>query len=172
MTAKAKRCIFWILFLALAALAFRQIWVKLDPLRNHPVIATWWLGHNVAQLGSPHSATAVRAWNELERIYLSKWSAYDWLVWRVKQDIWKRDDPPIHFQLRQQGGRYYAAAGSAGGDCRTVTEALMAILHQEPTRRTSYQGDWRKWWDANWTYFPNRQLQALPSGPEAPTGRR
>ena len=172
MTLAAKRLTFWILFLPLAGVGFWQIWVRLDPLRNHPVISRWWLHRNLAQLSSPDPATGVRAWRELDLLYNTRWAAYDWIVWQVKQNIWKERDPPIHFRLQRNGDRYHPTAGGRGGDCRTVNEALMAILYQEPMRRTAYQGDWRKWWDANWTYFPNRELQGLPSGPEDPTGRR
>lgn len=166
------RVAFWIVFLALAGLAATQIWVRLDPLRNHPLLAPWWLRHNHARLASDNPAAAVRAWNELDRCFLSKWSAYDWIVWRVKEDVWRKDDPPIHFQLRRSGNRYYAHSGAGGSECRTVNEALMAILFQEPVWTSAHRGDWQKWWEANWTYFPNRHLPGLPSGPEDPSTRR
>ncbi|MSU49118.1 MAG: hypothetical protein EXS37_08555 [Opitutus sp.] len=175
MSPQAKRFArftFWIVFLAAAAGSAQQIWVRLDPLRNHPLLAPWWMQHNHAQLASAHAPTAVRAWNELERCFLSKWSAYDWVVWRVKEDIWRKDDPPIHFHLRRDGYRYYASETAGPGECRTVNEALMAILHQEPGWKSPHEGDWRKWWDANWTYFPNRERKGLPSGPEDPGGAR
>jgi hypothetical protein len=166
------RIVFWIVFLAAAGLAARLIWVKLDPLRNHPVIGRWWLEHNYAQLGSTHAPSAVRAWNELERCFLSKWAAYDWVVWRVKQNVWQKDDPLIHFRLERSGTRFNASVAPPATNCRTVTEALMAILHQEPGWKVGYDGDWRKWWEANWMAFPNRELQALPSGPEDPHPQR
>ncbi|MDO8545424.1 MAG: hypothetical protein Q7S40_33705 [Opitutaceae bacterium] len=166
------RIVFWILFLCLAVFAFGQIWLRLDPLRNHPAISQWWLQHNVAQLGSTDRAVAVNAWREIERCYLTKWSAYDWVVWRVKQNVWAKTDPPIHFRLKLGGNRYYAMVDPGQSDCRTVNESLMAILYQEPGWQTPFQGDWRKWWEANWNYFPNRELKALPSGPEAPRRRK
>ena len=166
------RLIFWTAFLAAAVFATRLIWTKLDPLRNHPVIARWWLERNYAALSSRDPAEAVAAWQELERCYLSKWHAYDWVVWRVKQNIWQPNDPLIHFHLEQSGRRFQARAIAPSGECRTVTEALMAILHQEPGWNTPRRGDWRRWWDANWTAFPNRELRALPSGPEDPAPNR
>ena len=168
----AKRLTFWILFLALAGVGFWQIWIKFDPLRNHPVVASWWLHRNLAQLSSPDPATGAQAWRELDRLYSTRWAAYDYIVWQVKRDIWKTGRPSIHFRLVRSGGRYQPEAVAGGGDCRTVNDALMAMLYQEPARRTAYEGDWRKWWDANWTFFPNRELQGLPSGPEDPRGRR
>ena len=171
-TKRVIRLIFWVVFLAVAAGTGRQIWVKLDPLRNHPVIAPWWLRHNYAKLSSTDRTSAVRAWIELERCFLTKWSAYDWVVWKVKQNVWQKDDPAIHFRLLHNGTRFTAAAEGGHSECRTVNEALMAILYQEPGWRTPFHGDWRKWWDANWMSFPNRQLVALPSGPEDPTTRR
>lgn len=169
---QVARLAFWVLFLSAAGVAARQIWTRLDPLRNHPILAPWWLQHNHDLLSSRDATTAVRAWNELERCFLSKWSAYDWVVWRVKEDIWKKDDPPIHFELHRSGNRYYASKSPVSPQCRTVNEAMMAILYQEPIWRTAHQGDWRKWWDANWTHFPNRHLAGKPSGPEDPSGRR
>lgn len=165
-----SRVVFWIVFLAGAAVAARLIWVKLDPLRNHPTISGWWLERNYARLASPDREVAAAAWMELERCYLSKWAAYDWVVWRVKHNIWQPHDPPVHFGLRRSGNRYYAAPKENPSECRTVTDALMAILYQEPVWRTPHRGDWRAWWDANWSSFPNRERQALPSGPEDPRG--
>jgi hypothetical protein len=176
MTPAAKRVVrlaFWMVFLAGATITGRQIWVKLDPLRNHPVVAPWWLRHNYAKLSSTHRATAMRAWIELERCFLTKWSAYDWVVWRVKQNVWQKEDPAIHFGLHRSGRRFNAVPEGGRSECRTVNEALMAILYQEPGWRIPFEGDWRKWWDANWMSFPNRELVALPSGPEEPrAGRR
>lgn len=166
------RLTFWVLFLAGAGVLAREIWVKLDPLHNHPLIATWWLEHNHARLASTDPAVAARAWNELEFCFLSKWSAYDWIVWRVKEDVWRPNDPPIHFQLRREGTRYAASPAPGPAECRTVNEALMAILYREPVWQNPPSGDWRKWWDANWTYFPNRHLAGKPSGPESPAQPR
>jgi hypothetical protein len=168
---RLARISFWVVFLSAAGVAARQIWVKADPLRNHPVIATWWLNHNFGKLSSTNREAAVRAWVELERCYLTKWSAYDWVVWRIKEDIWKPHDPPIHFGLVRGGNRFTGVLDPRTTQCRTVTEALMAIVYQEPGWRTPLQGDWRKWWDANWTHFPNRARLALPSGPEDPNAR-
>ena len=168
----AARVAFWIVFLTVAGVAARQIWVRLDPLRNHPALAPWWLRHNYAKLSSTHAPTAVAAYVELERCFLSKWPAYDWVVWRVKENIWEKTDPPIHFRLQRSGYRFTPHAAAPGPECRTVTEALMAMLHQEPGWRVPLQGDWRKWWDANWTSLPNRQLTGKPSGPENPRGAR
>lgn len=168
----AVRIAFWIVFLAAAGFAAHRIWTRLDPLHNHPVIAPWWLSRLHTRVSSPNPATAARAWTELELCFLRKWSAYDWVVWRVKEDIWKPVDPPIHFGLHRSGNRFYARPGPPSTECRTVNEALMAILYQEPTWKTAHQGDWRKWWDANWTYFPNHYLAGKPSGPEDPNSRR
>ena len=124
---------------------------------------------------NPMALTAARSGRSVAvalLIGVALWAAYDWVVWRVKQNVWARSDPPIHFRLTRGGGRYYATKDGGPGDCRTVNEALMAILYQEPGWRETFAGNWRQWWDANWTYFPNRELQALPSGPEAPSGRR
>lgn len=166
------RLAFWITFLVAAGVAARVLWVKADPLRNHPLIAKWWLEYNHARLASRDPAAAARAYLELERCYLSKWAAYDWVVWRVKEDIWRKDDPPIHFHLERSGYRYYARPMPNRSECRTVNEALMAMLHQDSLWRTAYSGDWRKWWDDNWTRYPNRHLLGKPSGPEDPRGRR
>lgn len=172
MKLKPRRAIFWVVFLAFAGAAFEQTWKRLDPLRNHPQISQWWLALNCARLASRDDRKAVQAWHERERLFLTRWSGYDWIVWKVKQDIWRPDDPRIQFVVRREGGRFFAARGAGHSECRTVTEALMAIVHQEPVRRSDYQGDWRKWWDDNWTKYPNRVLHALPSGPEDPRGPR
>lgn len=169
---RVARVSFWIVFLAVAGVAARQIWVKLDPLHNHPLLAPWWLRHNYAQLASTHQPTAVRAYLEIERCFLSKWSGYDWVVWRVKENVWQKDDPPIHFRLHRNGYRFTPTPEPPTRECRTVNESLMAILYQEPGWKVAWQGDWRKWWDANWTYFPNRSISAKPSGPEDPNARR
>ncbi len=169
---RIARLAFWIVFLTAAGVTGWQIWVRLDPLRNHPAIAPWWLQRQVDGLSSSHRETAVRAWNELERCYLTKWSAYDWVVWRIKENIWRKDDPPIHFHLGRSGNRYHATPGMPGPDCRTVTDALMAMVHQDPLWKTPYAGDWRRWWEANWTYYPNRHMPGKPSGPEDPGSRR
>lgn len=176
MTPKAKRIariVFWTLFLAGSVVAARVLWLRAEPLLNHPVIAPWWWQRQVDALASSDRATALRAWAELENGYLRKWAAYDWVIWRVKENIWKKDDPPIHFRLERSGHRYHATTGAPGGDCRTVTDALMAMLHQDTHWRTPYAGDWGKWWDANWTRYRNYHFQAKPSGPEDPhAGRR
>lgn len=168
------RVSFWILFLAAAGVAAWQIWTRLDPLHNHPVIATWWLEHNHAQLASRHPARAARAWQELDHCFHIKWSAYDWIVWRVKEDFWKPEDPPIHFRLTRSGDRFTARPAGPPAECRTVNEALMAILHGERVGRVPFRGDWRQWWEANWTAYPNWRLPGKPAGPEAPRrgGRR
>lgn len=33
--------------------------------------------------------------------------------------------------------------------CRTVAEALMAIMYREKKWTLAYQGDWQAWWQAN-----------------------
>jgi hypothetical protein len=37
--------------------------------------------------------------------------------------------------------------------CRTVSEALMAIMYREKKWTVDYQGDWQTWWQANGKYY-------------------
>ena len=85
--------------------------------------------------GAP-GPTAVRACIELERCFLTKWSGYDWVVWRLKQNAFHHGGEPIATaDQSKMDGR---------SECRTVNEAMMVILYPEPGWKTSYQGDWRK----------------------------
>lgn len=170
---RRRRIALWAAILAAAGVALGVIWHELNPLEMHPVIREWWFRHNLRLLASSDPATGVRGWTELRRLYHRWWWGYDRVVWQVKQDAWQADSPSIRFRLVGDGSAFVATADATRpGDCRTVQDAMMAILYGEPTRLTPFRGDWWAWWVENEKAYPNRYRRPRPSGPEPePRGR-
>jgi hypothetical protein len=154
-----RRKIFWAVFLLAAAAAFIYIWNAKDPLRNHPYLLPVWVKHNLRLMAHPHPAVAHDAWQELSNLYFTKWTVYQMFPAEVGNAA------PISFLIERQsfpGGGENAPAMEAFFArnkpiyyktdrvyCRTVGEALMAIMYREGKWAVDYQGDWQAWWQAN-----------------------
>ena len=154
-----KRLLFWVVFLLVAAGAFVYIWRAKDPLRNHPYLLPLWVKHNVRLLAHPHPAVANGAWVELWNLYFTKWTVYQMFP------VEAVNPAPISFLIERQsfpsgGENAPAMEGFFARDkpmyykteqvyCRTVGEALMAIMYREKKWTVDYQGDWKAWWEAN-----------------------
>ncbi len=159
-----KRAVFWVLFLAVAAGAFGYFWKKNDPLRRHPVLLELWVKHNVRLLGHSHPEVAEAAWAELWHLYYTKWAAVPLLPPHAG------DQTPISFLIVRRnmpaGGDAYqpamaafSAVGKAvyakaeGVYCRTVGEAVLAIIYREKRWKSDYAGDWKSWWAENRKHY-------------------
>jgi hypothetical protein len=156
-----KRAVFWGAFSLVAVAAFIYIWTTQDPLRRNPYLLPFWVKHNVRLLAHPHPAVAEAAWLELWNLYFTKWTAYQMFPGLVE------DHAPISFLMERKSfpagggpdvpamegffaGRkpiYYKAEQVC---CRTVGEAVMAIMYRE-----------KKW----------TTDQAAEKGPSAALGR-
>ena len=111
---------------------------------------------------------AAAAWDELQNLFFTTWAAYF-----ILQDH-LQDPEPIHFLLEKTSEEVYtpklketfkvARGGWTGGPkpiyyksgqrpCRTVGEALKAILYNEPTWKQDFAGDWNLWWRQNQAYY-------------------
>jgi hypothetical protein len=158
-----KRAIFWVVFLLLAAGAFLHIWRTKDPLRNNPYLLPLWVKYNVRLLAHPHPAVARDAWLELWNLYFTKYMVYQILPGEVANPA------PISFLIEREsfpaGGKNAPAMEGFFARkkpifykadeiyCRTVGEAIMAIMYREKTWDVDYQGDWSAWWQANGKYY-------------------
>ncbi len=150
-------------FLLVAAAAFAYIWTVKDPLRNHPYLLPLWVKYNIRLMAHPHPEVAHQAWLEVWNLYFTKWAVFD----TIPQHL--ANTQPISFLIEResfpQGGSntpamegyfarnkpvYYKTDGVC---CRTVSEALMAIMHREKKWTVDYQGDWQAWWQANAKYY-------------------
>jgi hypothetical protein len=158
-----KRVGFWVVFLLVAAAAFTYIWRARDPLRQNPYLLTLWVKYNVRLVAHPHPAVAHEAWLELWNLYFTKWMAYQMFPEHLANAA------PISFLIERQsfppgGSNAPAMEGFFAHNkpiyyktdrvyCRTVGEALMAIMYQEKKWTVDYQGDWQAWWQANGRYY-------------------
>jgi hypothetical protein len=134
--------------------------------------AFWYWHHSVPGqlaralqgIGHPNARVAARAWEDLHQLYYTKWAAVEPIVTQAQ------DPRPISFLVAattfpQQGQKpprdgfwahgkpwYYK---SEGIHCRTVGEAIRAMLYNEtdvrgdPRWKRDYHGDWDAWWAAN-----------------------
>jgi len=143
------RIIFWSLFLP-AALAF-GIYAWNKGIRQQ-------CAHQMYLMAHPNAKVASKAWNDLNRLYMSEWKAYDYLVDHV-------DDPrPIHFLVEAGPAQYpyghYNTRYFEVHDkpifyktnrvyCRTVGEAVLAMIYNEGKGRRDLEADWQTWWEAN-----------------------
>ena len=158
-----KRAIFWVAFLLVAGAAFIYIWRTKDPLRNHEYLLPLWVKYNVQLLAHPHPAVAHGAWLELSNLYLTKWTVYQSFPVEVGNAA------PISFLIERQslpgaGENAPAMEGFFARNkpiyyktdrvyCRTVGEAIMAIMYREKKWSVDYQGDWPAWWQANGQHY-------------------
>jgi hypothetical protein len=158
-----RRAVFWVVFLLLAGGMFAFAWKTNDPLRNNPYLAPLWVRYQLRLLAHPHPAVAHDAWLTLWNLYYTKWTVYEMFPKEVG------DTTPISFLIERQSfpasGDQPAVAGffavnrpiyytSERVHCRTVGEALMAIMYREKKWPVDYEGDWKAWWQANRTLFP------------------
>ena len=157
-----KRVAFWVVFLSLSGALFVHQWKTKDPLNNHPVILDQWARHNIRLLSHPHPQVAAQAWVTLWNLFQRKWQVYHLLPAHFA------DASPIHFLIDRKP--FPATAEQPALEaffaepkpiyyrservyCRTVGEALMAIMYREGKWRVDYQDDWSAWWELNRAYY-------------------
>jgi hypothetical protein len=158
-----KRLAFWAVFLLLAAGTFAYLVATRDPLRQNPYLLPLWVKHNIRLLSHPHPAVAHDAWLELWNLYFTRWAVYQQLPAEVGNAA------PIAFLIERES---FPAAGEHAPAmegffarrkpiyyktervyCRTVGEALMAIMYREKKWTEDYRGDWAAWWQANAAHY-------------------
>jgi hypothetical protein len=157
-----KRLAFWVVFLSVSGALFVHQWKTKDPLNNHPVILEQWARHNIRLLAHPHPQVAADAWVTLWNLFHRKWQIYHLLPAHFS------DTSPIHFLVDRRsfpatGGQTALEAFFAEPKpiyyrseriyCRTVGEALMAMMYREGKWKIDYQDDWNAWWELNRTYY-------------------
>ncbi len=158
-----KRAAFWVVFLVVAAGALVYIWRAKDPLRNHPVLLPLWVNYNVRLMAHPHPSVAHDAWLEVWNLYFTKWAVFEtfpkhlantepisFLIERESFPTGGPNNPAMDGFFARNKPVYYRADRIY---CRTVSEALMAIMYREKKWTEDYQGDWQTWWQANGKYY-------------------
>ena len=153
-----KRVVFWVIFLAASGTLFAHQWKTKDPLHNHPVLLEYWTRHNIRLLAHPHPQVAQQAWLTLWDLFFRKWQVYHLLPAHFA------DAAPISFLIDRRAfpstgeqpalEAFFAEAKpiyyqSERVYCRTVGEALMAIMYREGKWKIDYQNDWNEWWELN-----------------------
>ena len=156
------RVLFWVVFLATSAVIFVHQWKKNDPLLHHPWLLEVRTRYNILLLSHSHPDVASKAWIALWNLYHRKWQVYHALPAHFA------DPTPIHFLLERERFPanpdmraleaffarpkpiYYQAERVY---CRTVGEALMAILYREGKWQVDYRDDWHEWWVRNRTHY-------------------
>lgn len=156
------RVAFWLVFLAASGAIFVHQWKKNDPLLHHPVLLDLRTRYNLLLLSHPHPEVASQAWITLWNLFHRKWQVYHALPAHFA------DATPIHFLIERQSfprapeqpamEAFFAKAApiyyrSERVYCRTVGEALMAILYREGKWKIDYRDDWNEWWVRNRTYY-------------------
>lgn len=157
-----KRIVFWVIFLSVSGTLFAHQWKTKDPLNNHPVFLEYWARYNILLLAHPRPEVATQAWITLWNLFHRKWQIYHMLPQHFA------DRSPINFLIERKSfpasGEQPALEGffaqakpvyyySERVYCRTVGEALMAIMHREGKWKTDYRDDWNAWWELNRTYY-------------------
>ncbi len=158
-----KRAAFWVVFIVLAAAAFSYVWRTKDPLRNNPYLLPLWVRYNVRLMAHSNPDVAHKAWLEVWNLYFTKWAVFETFPEHLA------NTQPISFLIERQsfprGGDHAPAMDGFFARnkpiyykteqiyCRTVSEALMAIMYREKKWTADYQGDWQAWWQANGKYY-------------------
>lgn len=158
-----KRLAFWVVFLLLAAGVLAYIGATRDPLRQNPYLLPLWVKHNLRLLSHPHPAVAQDAWLELWNLYFTKWDVYhmfpaevgnatpiSFLIERESFAAAGEQAPAVHGFFARRKAIYYKTEQV---HCRTVGEALMAIMYREKKWTEEYRGDWQAWWRANERHY-------------------
>ena len=157
------RVAFWVVFLLLATGAFAYTWRTNDPLRNNPYLAPLWVKYNLRLVAHSHPAVAHDAWLTLWNLYFTKWAVFETFPKHLV------NTQPISFLIERQslpgaGENAPAMEGFFARNkpiyyktdrvyCRTVGEAIMAIMYREKKWSVDYQGDWPAWWQANGQHY-------------------
>ena len=156
------RVAFWIVFLAVSGALFAHQWKTKDPFNQHPWIIDLRARHNIGLLAHPHPKVARDAWVALWNLFHRKWQVYHLLPAHFG------DASPIHFLIErkafQSSGEQPALEGFFGEAkpiyyrseriyCRTVGEALMAMMYREGKWKVDYRDDWKSWWELNRGYY-------------------
>lgn len=145
------RRLIWLVFLLGAAAAGRHFWIKNEPHRTSPLLTPYWTSYNLQLMRHPNPRVAAAAWRELSHMYYTKWDSVD----AIRELI--PDEGPISFLVVRQTDSFWAEDKAIyykadRVHCRTVGEALLAIVYKEKRWRTGYDGDWAAWWEANKAY--------------------
>jgi len=157
-----KRISFWVIFLAVSGALFAHQWKTKDPLHNHPLLLEYWAKHNIQLLSHPHPQVANEAWITLWNLFFRKWQVYHMLPQHFA------DPRPISFLIDRKPfpatgeqralEAFFAQAKpiyyqSERVYCRTVGEALMAIMYREGKWKMDYEEDWNAWWELNRKHY-------------------
>ena len=137
-----RRAGIWVLILAVVCGGGWYYWQNLPPQRTKRYLK---------QMQHPNAIVASEAWSELSHLFFTDWAAYYLLLDEVSSQA------PISFLLEKQRPEglereLFSASGkpiyykSDGIYCRTLGEAILAILHNDPKHDTPFEGDWRAWW--------------------------
>ena len=158
-----KRAAFWVVFLLVAGATFVYVWRARDPFRNHPYLLPLWVKYNVRLMAHPHPAVAHTAWLELWNLYFTKWAVVEafpahlgnqapisFLIERQSFPAGGENAPAMEGFLARNKPIYYKTERIY---CRTVGEALLAIVYREQKWTVDYQGDWQAWWQANRKHY-------------------
>ena len=149
---KAVRIVFWSLFLPAAIVAGVLFW-------RHGALQR--ANRCLHLLTHPNAAVAGQAWWDLRELYFTKWAVYEFCLQHVG------DKEEIGFLVEREKG-----AGRGGPEqsdftvkghpiyyrtdrvyCRTVGEAILAIVHSERKWKTDFEGDWPAWWEQNRGFY-------------------
>ena len=156
------RVAFWVVFLAASGALFAHQWKTKDPFNQHPWIIDQRARHNIRLLAHPHPKVARDAWVALWNLFHRKWQVYHLLPEHFD------DARAIHFLIDRKSfpstGEQPALEAFFGEArpiyyaservyCRTVGEALMAMMYREGKWKVDFGDDWKAWWELNRTYY-------------------
>lgn len=115
----------------------------------------------IERMAHPNAKVASEAWINLRELYMTSWDAYGLVLEHIN------DDTPISFLIEIEkmpvpgkpaqdnfwanGKPIYYKADTVY--CRTIGEAILAFVHNEPKWKTPYDGDWNAWWENNKGYY-------------------
>ena len=124
------------------------------------------VSRNIERLSHPHATVSGAAWEELQRLFYYEWDAFE----EILNNLDNRE--PITFLIVLEEGKAEEEQAEAESEksvfkawskplffkadtvyCKTVREALLAIVHNDEKAQIPYSGNWESWWRENRKYF-------------------
>lgn len=154
----AGRKVFWAMFGAGACAALWAVWTKADPLRKHPWLAERYLAGKIEAMKHSDPRVGAAAWGDVANAFGTSWASFQIVMRLAEQNdaapVWflvEKEKFPVPGEAAREGFWATSKAVFHKTDrvyCRTVGDAVRAIIYNERKWTQDWDGDWSAWWTA------------------------